>query len=251
MGEIFVAVYTGIMALLSNLGVNGWIGIFTFALVIVGGIQARIYASMHKSNKAIERAYVKMSHNRPGLIIDDLAVESASTMTGGDGISRQDIRVNVKVQNAGNTPATVTYRLLQLVFTDNPLPNVPAYNATDGEVVRVHLVKNESFNVFVNWNVEAASVEAVRSGGMTLYMLGYVDYIDKFGERHRSGYARAYNPSIDARHPVRRVPGRVIPEPDREAYARRNNLPFVTQPGYNYDRERKKGEGNDWDEPQE
>jgi hypothetical protein len=29
----------------------------------------------------------------------------------------------------------------------------------------------------------------------------------------------------------------------------RNNLPFVTQLGYNYDRPRQQGEGTDWNEP--
>jgi GTP-binding protein EngB required for normal cell division len=38
---------------------------------------------------------------------------------------------------------------------------------------------------------------------------------------------------------------------DEKAYRARNNLVFVDQPGYNYDRERKQGEGEDWQEPAE
>lgn len=45
----------------------------------------------------------------------------------------------------------------------------------------------------------------------------------------RGGYARQYDPRRD--------------DPANE---NRNNLIFVTQRGYNYDRPRKKGEGNDW-----
>ena len=56
---------------------------------------------------------------------------------------------------------------------------------------------------------------------------GYVDYIDQFGQRHRGGYARVYDPRLDT-------------EPSR------NNLLFITQKGYNYDRLRKRGEGSDW-----
>jgi hypothetical protein len=52
-----------------------------------------------------------------------------------------------------------------------------------------------------------------------------VDYIDAFGERHRGGYARIYDPQ----------PG--VP----------NNLGFVAQDGYNYDRLRDEGEGRDWE----
>ena len=36
--------------------------------------------------------------------------------------------------------------------------------------------------------------------------------------------------------------------PNIEAFENRSNLPYVTQPGYNYNRKRKKGEGDDWDE---
>ncbi len=56
-------------------------------------------------------------------------------------------------------------------------------------------------------------------------LIGYVDYLDKFGGRHRGGYARKFAPELDGTD---------------------NNLIFVDQTGYNYDRSRKKGEGNDW-----
>ncbi len=58
-----------------------------------------------------------------------------------------------------------------------------------------------------------------------IYVFGYVDYIDRFNMRHRSGFARYYMLG-----------------------AKPNNLMVLTQPGYNYDRERQHGEGNDWDE---
>ena len=61
-----------------------------------------------------------------------------------------------------------------------------------------------------------------------LCLLGYVDYMDAFEQRHRFGYARQFVPNT-----------------------RENNLVFITKPGYNYDRERKHGEGNDWDDKQQ
>ena len=69
-------------------------------------------------------------------------------------------------------------------------------------------------------------VEAIQKGTKILHYVAYVDYIDKFGIRHRSGYGRTYNPA-----PV--------------GFGG-HNLIFITQHGYNYDRERKEGEGNDW-----
>jgi hypothetical protein len=57
----------------------------------------------------------------------------------------------------------------------------------------------------------------------TLYVIGYADYIDQFNNRHRAGYARRYNP--------------VSPQ---------DNLHIAMDIGYNYDRLRNQGEGNDW-----
>jgi len=230
-----------------NRWLTGTIAAFTLGLIWVGWKQRETYEASLTANKVIERAYVKMSHNRPGLRIDP--VSTASRLY--DTAPRQDISVDVKVQNSGNTPATVSYHLLQLVFTNSPLPTTPDYDPTKGQVVRVHLVKDESFNIFMNVNVEATAVANVQSEGWKLYLLGYVDYIDKFKGRHRSGYARVYNPSIDANiatKPLRE--GSMIPIPDPKAHAQRNNLPFVTQPGYNYDRPRVRGEGDDWQDPQ-
>ena len=62
-----------------------------------------------------------------------------------------------------------------------------------------------------------------------LYVVGYVDYIDVFGGHQRGGYARVYDPALDTG-----------PEDAR------NNLAFVTDRAYNYDRPREEGEGDDW-----
>jgi hypothetical protein len=69
---------------------------------------------------------------------------------------------------------------------------------------------------------------AVAKGALTLYFVGYVDYID--ATRHRGGYARVYD--------LRR---------DAEPIEHRNNLVFVNDSAYNYDRRRRPGEGRDWE----
>ena len=108
-------------------------------------------------------------------------------------------------------------------------------------------MKDDSFNIFGEFDVEAADITRVKADPKTwkFYLLGYVDYIDKFGDRHRAGYARVYDPLENSE--ARYTKAGVL---DVKAYARRNNLPFVMTPGYNYDRprEKKKGEGNDWDD---
>jgi hypothetical protein len=70
-------------------------------------------------------------------------------------------------------------------------------------------------------------------------LIGFVDYIDQFGQRYRGGYARIYYPMIDIKN------DRYKSEAE---YAARNNLGVVAQEGYNYDRPRSRGEGKDWNE---
>jgi hypothetical protein len=75
-----------------------------------------------------------------------------------------------------------------------------------------------------------------------LYVLGWVEYTDQFGTRHRAGYARFYDQSADSRERYTRrqavqVGNLRLPNtvPDEAAYQARNNLRFVTNPRYNYD----------------
>jgi hypothetical protein len=73
---------------------------------------------------------------------------------------------------------------------------------------------------------------AVKDHQSDLYLIGYVDYTDQFKKRHRAGYARVYRPAVDDR-------GGYKTDAEFEA---RNNLAFVTQAGYNYDRLRRRWE---------
>ena len=73
-----------------------------------------------------------------------------------------------------------------------------------------------------------AEREAINRGNKIFYLYGCIDYTDQFGTKHRSGYARRF---------------------ERTAHEGEDNLVFVTDPGYNYDRERTKDEGHDWDRP--
>lgn len=71
-----------------------------------------------------------------------------------------------------------------------------------------------------------------------LWLYGYVDYRDRFGTRHRGGYMRRYE----------RFDRTAAPDALGHLPERYNNLVFDPTPGFNYDRERERGEGNDWNE---
>lgn len=139
----------------------------------------------------------------------------------------------VQVTNCGSTPARVTdvrLRFLSLPVAER-LPAVPDYGAQPKAAPHFFLVGNDHF-FHTDWVNIGATAKAAKDGAVQMWVLGYVDYIDTFGQRHRSGYARVYNHTLDV---GRCAPGEL-----------RTNLEFVTQDSYNYDRPRERGEGNDW-----
>jgi hypothetical protein len=201
--------------------------VFTFALFVVTALLVRYTKKLWRSTKdlvertegstrIIERAYVKISHRTPpGLLVD---------------LRDHTIFVRFEVKNFGKTPAEVTDIFVgpKILLKDESLPYPPTYGS--GKAQRFVLAPGEPFK-YTNSEAFKMDIEPeVRSGAKKLYVLGYVDYIDKFGEHHRAGYARLYSPELDDLN---------------DSF--RDNLIFVTEKGYNYDRPRKKGEGNDWD----
>ncbi len=185
---------------------------YTLVLAALGGGQILIIIAQvvlvwrqEAATKTIERAYVKMSHTDPGLIWFDV---------GGDFL------LEMKVENFGNTPADVTDVLLRPIVLDaaETLPRSPPYERQGTEEsFHTCLVKRDYFLYRRPEPLTTSCHDDIIAGRKVLYVFGYVDYVDKFGQRHRSGYARRYIPYATSQ-------------------AGGNNLAFVSQPGYNYDR---------------
>ncbi|MGH7258123.1 MAG: hypothetical protein ACREIM_07075 [Nitrospiraceae bacterium] len=122
---------------------------------------------------------------------------------------------------------------------DAPIPAPLTDSASRNKPFQAFLVENEEvFHTHPEF-FDAYTRVQIRVESRRLYVFGYIDYIDQFGERHRAGYARAYIAGKD-------FTGAYSP-PD--AFDARNNLDLLTEPGYNYDRRRQPGEGHDWNEP--
>ncbi len=189
--------------------VTALLWIFTAAL---WGATRKMAKNTEAMTRTIERAYVKMSHVSPGL-----------GPTGPLG----PLTVQIKAENAGKTPADITDMVLDVLVlgATEPLPAKPPYRRTGEDVVNATLLAGDFFYVTRHFffGVEGAPMTmgdyaGIIDGSRNAYLLGYVDYVDKFGVRHRSGYARRYQPKRD----------------------QDDKLVFVTAPHYNYDRERKK-----------
>jgi len=174
------------------------LAVFTLLLVVVGVLQWCTLNATHKSNNVVERAYVALSHLPPGLEFPDADPPAA--------------RVSARVRNHGNTPADVTAISLRLVARTTPLPDTPASLYAAPEKITAFLTARDKFFVRRSWPLAANDFEKIKAGTARLYLVGYVDYQDRFGRRHRHGYARVFDGTS---------PG--------------NNLVFVTNTGYNYD----------------
>ena len=173
--------------------------------------------------EAADRAYIKISHAEPGL---KLTTSTADLLYGGD--KDRTYEVHIEVRNIGKTPA----RMTDLVFTEisntgnMSLPVNPPYNSSTGrEEVRTILYGTDVIYPDHSLTISPTNITEINAGTRHFYLLIYADYIDQFEVRHRAGYARRYDPHTTV-----------------------NNLFVVTQKDYNYDRPRKPGEGNDWDE---
>jgi len=118
------------------------------------------------------------------------------------------------------------------------------------------LMKGDHIDIPKPMRIEKSALTTVRSFGsnaaecvhpLRLFIIGYVDFVDAFGVRHRSGYARMYNAWIESKGIQPDDPTMLSAVELKQRHKRRNNLVFMSQAGYNYDRERDEGEGNDWE----
>jgi hypothetical protein len=238
-------------ALFWGLSSTGWMAVFTVVIALAAVVQALIYGLMLSTSRQIERAYVNMSHYPPGLTF---GFEFSSST---DPIWKQDVAVRMKVCNHGNTPARITRALIQPIVAVEPLPDKPQYDETFGEHIDAVLVKDDHIDIPKPMRIQRSDLATIKSLGnnvaecihpLRLFIIGYVDYIDRFGTRHRSGYARVYNHWVESKGIQPDDPTVTSQSELEERHKRRNNLVFLSQSGYNYDRKRKQNEGKDWDE---
>jgi hypothetical protein len=161
--------------------------------------------------RVIERAYVKLSHEPPGVRFE-----------------RMDMTIHIKlrVKNFGRTPAYVTDVILTPVILapGERLPEVISYRGTEVyPLTRAFLVAEDKIFTHVVFPLSEREYEGVWAGQLTLHVIGFVDYVDAFRVRHRGGYARTYTPDLQ------------------------NNLTFATDnSAHNFDVVRSPGVGRDW-----
>ena len=176
--------------------------------------------------KIVERAYIKISHRPPGIETEGIT-----------GL----FWVNLEIANFGKTPARVTDLFLKHVVVPHQkgLTEVPDYSvpAVRDNIPNAFLVTEDKFFFVQRCKIPKLEMISIMELQSDLYLIGFVDYVDQFKQRYRGGYARRYQPRMDDRSRYK----------TDDAFEQRSNLVFVAQNGYNYDRPRGRGEGNDWD----
>ena len=202
------------------------LAVATIALVVATVGLVFFAKTQIEDSRINQRAYVRMSHGPPGI---DVKVNTGL------------LYINMGIKNFGNTPANITDIMFKVVVMspkNAPLPTIPDYSSDRTVFPKAFLVSQEEFFIFHILRIAPEEIISVRDWSADLYIIGFVDYIDKFGDRHRGGYARKYAVGRDDRPSY---------EFD-EQFAKRNNLIFVTEAGYNYDGLRISGEGDDWNQ---
>jgi hypothetical protein len=180
-----------------------------------------------------ERGYVKLSHLPPGIYWE--WPRNADARYAKKGEREFWVRFDIRVKNFGNTPATIRdIRLIRKpVAKGERLPERPDYSDGTVNPMDAFLVKGDEFIHQARIVISDPDAVAIWESKRDLFLFGYVEYTDWFGDVHRGGYARRYDRERD---------GIAVPkvDPDNallrtEELAERNNLPFVDQRHYNYD----------------
>jgi hypothetical protein len=211
---------------------------FTLGLLVFTGFQVHIYYQIRDHEMIVERAWISITHQPPGVEITETSVTAAGEEAFG---GWHNAVLRFEIRNSGNTPARITdISMGHHISTPDQPPPPPT-----GPGTREHafLLKDGALSDKREFKIKHTEREQLRLT-LRLWLLGYVDYIDAFNVRRRAGYARFYDQSIDD---AARPRGQVALPDEEDRWKRRNNLQFETRVGYNYDRERKNGEGNDWD----
>lgn len=170
-----------------------WMVGLTIAISFASIAQFLIYCRMHRTTKIIERAYTGIK------LVSPIAIHPDSNPSS-----------FIAPHNAGKTPAQVVDAFVTCDVATT-LPPVPNYTRPIGyEPASFVLMPDETFT----WNAqllrkisaaEHAAIHANAGGavGTHLFVYGCIEYVDKFGGKHRTGFARRYEQNMN---PVAGVP---------------------------------------------
>lgn len=199
---------------------NGVLAVFTVRLWIVTRQQKNIAEDSLATNKTIERAYVSLSHDAPG-IYQFFGHERDARRESGPKkiIPLTPWCVSIKIANRGNTPADIVDSTVFPRIEQDRLPPYVPDKTPIRTTKRVASLtpRDHMFKWKLNDPISPTDYDDIEAGRQKLFVIAVATYVDRFGCGHRVGYARRYIPTA--------LPGS------------ENNLVFGdgTEDGWNYE----------------
>jgi len=152
---------------------------------------ARTAAAALATHKEIERAYISLTHQK--VFINYMGTTDG--LRGPDMSRPYSIGLTVVVRNTGRTPGDLLGGFIGWRIGESPgIPDVTRVlnNLTPAFLLAT---KTVSFGLTIREDAEAMERLIVRRDGSDhLWLIGEVDYADRFGQLHTAGYGRRFNP---------------------------------------------------------
>jgi hypothetical protein len=160
---------------------------------------ADIYDATLATNKTIERAYITLANTSTGL--NSPNVTELMRLVGGDDNSQDatiqvgHVSVTFEVKNHGRTPADLLGGIVSLAIGNNP-PQSTSPTKYFRYLPPFFLVSGDTKSWSPTFLLPQDLLEDIQKANGQLWVIGYIDYRDKFGDRHRCNYGRHYIPSL-------------------------------------------------------
>lgn len=150
---------------------------------------ADLNAAALSTQREIERAYISMTH-------ESVWSEGAPDGQGGRTNAPIAIGLSVSLRNSGRTPGTLLGGFVGYVISDEPvLPDIT--RATRLSSAFLFPGDALDFGIEIRATMEPRLTEAaLATGSMRLWLVGQVDYSDRFGNLHTSGYGRMFHETV-------------------------------------------------------
>lgn len=174
---------------------------FTFLLVVVGALQWNVYRATLRTNQTIERAYVAVRHwnNDEARTeqIKDVGFHPRANLADAAPAGCVRYKVELRIANTGRSPAHIEGGAMRVVADlDTAAMRPPDLTAASWreKIPGNYLHAGDRYRRKVYYVLGGDDAALVNTGRM--WLVGYVDYIDVFGERHRAGYCRHIKPGL-------------------------------------------------------
>jgi len=173
----------------SDTGITHWFNYLNAAATTVGALFAiliwLVYRAMLRATKITERAW---------LVSDIGLIEETKT--------EGTYQVVVQIKNKGQTPAWVTAAGSkgQWASDQNPLPKTPKYDPMGPFTKEGQLLPPTAYFP-QGFPLEKTRIDKAVKKELVLYIFGFVEYRDVYGDRHLTRYCYRAKPALDLNHP--------------------------------------------------